>query len=131
MAEDTLVKKEGESEPGLPPGIHVQLTFISGPERGLIKRLWKERTVLGRSEGDIRVEDAAASKRHAEIKYENEEFILRDLDSTNGTLLNGAQVWEAALTNLDEITIGETVIQVTILEETAEAGEGAMDEVVV
>jgi pSer/pThr/pTyr-binding forkhead associated (FHA) protein len=49
--------------------------------------------------------------------------VLRDMGSTNGTLLNGGQVWEASLGNLDELTIGETVIQVMILEEAKEGAE--------
>ncbi|HUT52437.1 MAG TPA: FHA domain-containing protein [bacterium] len=126
MTENTQ-RTNGLKEEGLPEGLYVQLSFLSGPDRGMVKKLWKKDTVLGRADSDIIITDRAASKQHAKISFENNGLVLRDLGSTNGTLLNGGRVWEAALGNLDELTIGETVIQVTILEaagEDAAAGEG-------
>lgn len=130
MNDDTVIKQRDESVADLPPGFHVELAFISGPDRGMVKRLWKETTVLGRSEGDIKVDDPAASKRHAALEYDNGELVLRDLESTNGTSLNGSRVWEAVLANLDEITIGETVIKITIMLEE-DTDDVTLDEVVV
>jgi hypothetical protein len=46
--------------------------------------------ILGRSEGaDIRLEDPFASSRHARISREGDVLVIEDLDSTNGTYLNG------------------------------------------
>lgn len=117
---DRTIYQEGVpgAEPVLPDGLHVQLTFLTGPDRGMVKKLWKQTTILGRSEGDIIVSDSAASKKHTEICFENNQIVVRDLNSTNGTLLNGGRVWEAVAKNLDELTIGETVIQLSILIET-------------
>ena len=48
------------------------------------------KVVLGRSKDcDIRVEDANVSRRHAELRREGSDWWLVDLDSTNGTELNG------------------------------------------
>lgn len=118
MPMDNTVVRPGDDLPeGIPSGIHIQLSFISGPERGMVKRLWKQTTTLGRT-GDIAISDPAASKTHASLSWEKGSLILRDLDSTNGTILSGGRVWEAVVTNLDEITIGQTVIQVAILHES-------------
>ena len=114
---DRTVIKPGDDLPdSLPAGLHIQLAFTAGPERGMVKRLWKQTTTIGRS-ADIAINDPAASKVHASLSWEGGALILRDLDSTNGTSLSGGRVWEAVVTNLDDITIGETVIQVPILQE--------------
>ena len=72
-----------------------------------------ERIVLGRSrECDIRIDDANVSRRHAEVRHENGEYWLADLDSTNGTELNGKRVDRATkLSDGDRITLGSTDIR--------------------
>ncbi|MDF1666897.1 MAG: FHA domain-containing protein, partial [Planctomycetota bacterium] len=55
----------------------------------------------------------AISRRHAEIFFDNESFILRDLESTNGTYLNGKKVTETPLVDGDQLTIGPFEIIVT------------------
>jgi pSer/pThr/pTyr-binding forkhead associated (FHA) protein len=85
----------------------------------MVKTLWKKSTILGRADSDIIITDPASSKQHVQILCDDNELLIRDLGSTNGTLLNGGRVWEAVVRNLDELTIGETVIQMAILEEAA------------
>jgi hypothetical protein len=67
-----------------------------------------QRTVtLGRSrECDIRVDDANVSRRHAEVRQEGATYWLVDLDSTNGTELNGRRVTRAKLSDGDRIGLG-------------------------
>jgi len=66
--------------------------------------------VLGRGEGtDIRLEDAFASTRHAQIVPEGSALVLEDLGSTNGTYLNGAPLHgPVPLHPGDHVRIGET-----------------------
>ncbi len=123
MEEDTRVKNDFEKTEPIPPNLHVQLSVISGPDMGTAQKLWKSHSVLGRGKCDIRFSDNSASKEHCSIDFEEGRFVLRDMGSTNGTMLNGGQVWEADLGNLDEITIGDTVIQFSILEEEAISAE--------
>jgi pSer/pThr/pTyr-binding forkhead associated (FHA) protein len=107
-------------EQGLPEGFHVQLSFTTGPDRGMVKRLWKLRTVLGRDEAaDITLSDHAASKQHLEILVQEKGLMVRDLGSTNGTRVNGTPINKAPLKNLDEIMVGDTTIKVAILEEAS------------
>ena len=70
---------------------------------------------IGRSDGNtIQVGDKRASKHHAEIRYEGGQFILRDLESANGTLLNGEYVLKpVVLQHDDEVVIGRTMLLYT------------------
>jgi Protein of unknown function (DUF3662)/FHA domain len=67
------------------------------------------RVVLGRSrECDIRVPDANVSRRHAELRQEGATYWIVDLESTNGTELNGRRIDRAKLADGDRITVGST-----------------------
>ncbi len=55
--------------------------------------------------------DPGASRRHAQIRREGEDFTLTDLGSTNGTLVNEEPVTEWILEQGDRITIGRTVLE--------------------
>ncbi len=67
--------------------------------------------MLGRSRGcDLRIGGGDASRRHAEIRGDADGFLLRDLGSTNGTLLNGERISEHRLAPGDRIEIGTSMI---------------------
>ena len=62
---------------------------------------------VGRVEDNmIQIEDASVSSHHAELVRDGDDYILRDLDSTNGTKLNGAAHSEGKLKQGDEIVFG-------------------------
>lgn len=68
----------------------------------------KERIVLGRRpENDIQVDNLAVSGQHAAIITILSDSFLEDLESTNGTYVNGKLVKKHALKNGDVITIGK------------------------
>jgi pSer/pThr/pTyr-binding forkhead associated (FHA) protein len=69
--------------------------------------------VIGRgTEADLRINDPGISRRHAEIRVEAAGPALRiqivDLGSTNGIIVNGHKVREAALQEGSRIEIGST-----------------------
>ncbi|HTO49896.1 MAG TPA: FHA domain-containing protein [Burkholderiales bacterium] len=65
-----------------------------------------KRLVIGRAEGvDIRLEDAAVSKQHASIEVMGADHILLDLESSNGTFVNGTRVMRHLLRHGDAIDI--------------------------
>ncbi len=70
---------------------------------------------IGRAESNhVRVNDQRASKKHAEIRYEDGGYVLHDLESANGTLLNGQYVVEPEPLQHDhEIVIGRTMLLFT------------------
>jgi pSer/pThr/pTyr-binding forkhead associated (FHA) protein len=64
-------------------------------------------TVGRLGDNDVQLDEGSVSSRHAEIEVGEAGAVLRDLDSTNGTFLNGEQVTgEAALQEGDEIYFG-------------------------
>jgi S1-C subfamily serine protease len=68
----------------------------------------KDVTNIGRSEtNDIILPSPAVSKEHAKIKYEDGQFVIYDLASTNGTYVNGVKINKRALSDGDEITFGD------------------------
>ncbi|MDX1514015.1 MAG: FHA domain-containing protein, partial [Gammaproteobacteria bacterium] len=68
----------------------------------------KERIVLGRkADNDIQVDNLAVSGQHAAIITILSDSFLEDLESTNGTYVNGKLVKKHALKNGDVITIGK------------------------
>jgi hypothetical protein len=85
---------------------HTYLT-VDGDRRPVDKRT----VVLGRSrECDIQLSDPNASRRHAELRQEGASYWIVDLDSTNGTEVNGSRLAQAKLEHGDRITIGSTEI---------------------
>lgn len=72
----------------------------------------RDRSVIGRLAGsEIEIDDPGASRRHAEVRRQGGEFVVVDLGSTNGTLVNDSPISEATLEDGDRITIGRTVLE--------------------
>jgi len=69
----------------------------------------KRRVVIGRSkECEIKLSDPNTSRRHAEVRQEGAAYWLVDLDSTNGSAVNGRRTARAKLESGDTITLGST-----------------------
>ncbi len=86
--------------------------------------LEREEVILGRAlEADVRINDTKISRRHARInatfnsKTETTDYILTDLTSRNGTLLNGVPVKREVLQPGDKITLGEYILRFELLDE--------------
>jgi len=91
----------------------VWLIVRSGPDAGASVEVGSEPFVLGRVQGcDLVVRDPRASRRHLELVLVPDGLRLRDLESANGTFLDGAPVREATLQGGEEIRIGSVVIEV-------------------
>ncbi|HYW88876.1 MAG TPA: VWA domain-containing protein [Chloroflexota bacterium] len=69
-------------------------------------------TIVGRDEraGGVALKDSLASRQHAKISRQNNQYWIEDMHSLNGTQLNGQPVTRSTLTNNDRISIGETVL---------------------
>lgn len=67
--------------------------------------------VIGRlAECDVVIDDPNVSRRHAEIRREDGQVVVKDLGSTNGTLVNGSPTLERRLADGDRITVGKTTL---------------------
>lgn len=100
------------------------LVFLSGELIAVPIPLDREEVILGRAlEAEIRVNDTQVSRQHARILTEKDpetgrdEYILNDLNSRNGTLLNGRRITTAKLSNGDKISIGDTILRFDLLDE--------------
>ena len=87
--------------------------------------LVRDRVTIGRSrDSDIFLPDQWLSRHHAEIRRDGGTFVVVDLDSKNGTLLNGDQVASSErLRHGDVITLGEHIL--TFSDDTAGEDEAA------
>src|SRR5271163_4884932 len=92
--------------------IMVTLT-IQPPGSAPVTHVLKDETItIGRMSGNtIVINDASVSLAHARITVNNGEFILKDLNSTNGTWVNGQPVKEARLRDHDLIRFADVAGQ--------------------
>lgn len=83
------------------------------------------RTVIGRgSDADITVDDTGISRKHVEILWDGTRAEVRDLGSTNGSLLDGRPVASAPLPPDSVIDIGRTRIVFRVLAQSADEPTG-------
>lgn len=74
--------------------------------------LSKDRTSIGRhADNDVRLDDRAVSSHHAVILTMLHDCFLEDLDSTNGTLVDGRQVTRHRLNDAETVTIGRNQLR--------------------
>lgn len=89
-----------------------RLVIREGPGVGRDLSLGVGTCVLGRDPGaDFVLDDELASRRHAQIVGRAGAWVLEDLGSTNGTLVNGRRTTRVALADGDSIQIGGTLLR--------------------
>jgi hypothetical protein len=94
---------------------HAALLVLAGPRRGSELPLHRPRVVIGRSMGaDLVFGDETVSREHAAIAFRDGNFVVEDLRSSNGTLLNGERVEERALQHGDRLRLGNLELQVIV-----------------
>jgi DNA-binding NtrC family response regulator len=99
-----------------------RLTVVAGNERGQLLELGADDVSVGSAPGnDLVLSDPAVSRHHFTIVSTPRGPQLRDLGSTNGTLINGVPVERAYLLAGATITIGQSELRVEATGETAEA----------
>jgi CRP-like cAMP-binding protein len=102
--ETSIYSYEGDLQCMLP-----RLKIVSGPRSGSFLELRFPTTTFGRSAiNDYPFpEDTLMSRAHAVILCEGSRFVLRDLNSANGTLVNGNAIAEMDLHPADIVEMGE------------------------
>ena len=84
----------------------------------------KDRILIGRSEEcDVRIDNVGVSRQHAVITSSPEATLVEDLNSANGTLLNGERVKIIALKSGDILQIGKFSLHIAF----TETGKGVCD----
>ena len=94
----------------------IEGSFDETASKGVVTTPDGRRTVIedreitiGRIAGcDVVVNDTNVSRRHASVARSGDQFIVTDLGSTNGTLLNGRRIQQSVLQAGDVLTVGTT-----------------------
>jgi signal transduction histidine kinase/pSer/pThr/pTyr-binding forkhead associated (FHA) protein len=94
------------------------LFVIQGRDQGRRFRLEEPAVTLGRdSTHAVQLHDTEVSRDHAELFRRGENYLVRDLGSSNGTFVNGQPVRECELTSGDQLQLGRTLLLYTGLVE--------------
>ncbi len=97
------------------------LFVIRGNDQGTRFELEGSTITIGRdSSNQVQLHDTGVSRHHAEIKRVENRFLLVDLNSSNGTLVNGKRIQEHWLTSGDQIQMGRTLMLFTSPAEDAQ-----------
>ena len=103
----TVPKKEGTQ---------YRLLCLTGKNKGISYYLGGKRAVMGRGdEADVQVLDAKSSREHAELKKVGEKYVVTDLGSQNGIVVNDLKVTQHQLIDGDKIIIGQTVYKYSVI----------------
>jgi two-component system, NtrC family, sensor kinase len=88
------------------------LTIIQGPNKGRKFELPDhEPQLIGRSSEALLLDDNAISRRHAELTPDDGIWYIRDLESQNGTYLNGEKIFaRTRMRSGDQIRVGQTLL---------------------
>jgi predicted component of type VI protein secretion system len=98
----------------------VTFQVLEGIDKGRIFRELPTPVTIGREEGNLlRLNDERVSRFHAKVQIDNEDFILTDLESTNGTRVNGNAVQIRRLRFGDRISVGRSTLLFGSSEEIA------------
>ncbi len=90
---------------------HPYILFQQGPLFGKMVLLQTGSVVLGRSEdADIVINDEGISRKHLKLHYNSGKTIATDLNSTNGTYVNGERITTFTLTHEDKIQISSSTM---------------------
>jgi len=99
----------------LPPRFEGRLEGSAGPDTGRTWRFLRGTVSIGRKQGEVPLNDAEASRRHAVVEVFGIDMVfLRDAASTNGTYHNGRRVQVARLVDGDTIGCGKSVLRYVV-----------------
>lgn len=118
MAKNVLVMKHLETPKEA--GNYFRLMCLTGPNKGESYVLIGNRIVVGRGEkADIRLNDTKSSREHAEITKVGDNYVVTDLGSQNGILVNDQKTKQATFKEGDKLIIGQTVLKFSRFEVTS------------
>ena len=100
--------------PQLPKNKLVSLLVIGGPLKGKTFPIEKPQVLIGRTQGDIVIGDSQISRNHCVLEVHGTFALLVDLDSVNGTFVDGKKIASCQLNHMSEFRIGTTTIMLAI-----------------
>ncbi len=110
--------KKPSEKPQMPQGRRLSLAVINGADGGTVYRIEKPRITIGRTGADLNLNDTEASRHHAAVEIRDTTYILEDLKSTNGTLVDGQKIsGPVEMQNHSEFQIGSTTIMLIVTDD--------------
>jgi len=101
----------------LPPNRRYSLAVILGAGAGQIFQLGRPRVILGRGAGcDVQLQDSETSRKHAMLEIHDDEAALTDLESTNGTFVDGVKIQKTTIQSHQEFSLGATTLMFIVTE---------------
>jgi pSer/pThr/pTyr-binding forkhead associated (FHA) protein len=98
----------------------VTFLVLEGVDKGRVYKDLPIPVTIGREEGNgLRLNDERVSRFHAKVQIEDGDIILTDLDSTNGTRVNGTAIQIRRLRPGDQVAIGRSMLLFGTMEEIA------------
>ena len=89
----------------------ITLQILDGADRGRMFQNIPTPITIGREEGNtIQLNDERISRYHLKIQEDQDKIVLTDLDSTNGTKVNGDEMQLRILRHGDLISLGRSVL---------------------
>jgi pSer/pThr/pTyr-binding forkhead associated (FHA) protein len=114
----TRIQQSSSPVKAIPDRYQASVVILKGYAEGMSYDIEKTSAVIGRdAELEIPLKDPLVSRQHAVILFHDNAFHLKDLGSTNGTVMNGVTIKQAELHHGDKFQVGNTVLQF-ILEDT-------------
>jgi len=108
--------------------VNPRLLAIAGPLKDSTFALPSGEIHIGRDPANLlSISDPSLSRRHCAISRDGDGYKIRDLDSRNGTLVNGVAVKEARLGHQDQIAVGDSVFVLLLREDADESTAGRID----
>jgi pSer/pThr/pTyr-binding forkhead associated (FHA) protein len=99
----------------------VTFQVVEGVDKGRVFRDLPTPVTIGREEGNLlRLNDERVSRFHAKVQQDDDDIILTDLQSTNGTRVNGTVVQIRRLRYGDRILVGRSLLLFGSNEQIAE-----------
>jgi pSer/pThr/pTyr-binding forkhead associated (FHA) protein len=108
----TQIRQPSKPAKGIPGRYQASVVILQGYAAGMEYPIERSYAVIGRSrDAAIPLKDPLASREHAVIVFHESAFVLKDLDSTNGTHMRGASIRQRKLRHGDKFRVGDTVLQ--------------------
>jgi transcriptional regulator with GAF, ATPase, and Fis domain len=108
--------------------VNPRLLAISGPLKDSTFALPSGEIHIGRDPSNLlSINDLSLSRRHCALSRDDEGYKIRDLDSRNGTSVNGVAVKEARLRHGDQISVGDSIFLLLLQDDGEESPEGRVE----
>jgi transcriptional regulator with GAF, ATPase, and Fis domain len=108
--------------------VNPRLLVIAGPLKDSTFALPSGEIHIGRDPSNLlSISDPSLSRRHCALSRDGDGYKIRDLDSRNGTSVNGVAVKESRLRHGDQISVGDSIFLLLLQEDTEESTEGRVE----